>query len=123
MEVKLTKITADEETVFTRRFGPVPENPDKPITFEEWMNAKARSWFTAQYQTGHRELAQDKVVAGKVVSGAFQSKRNLDVAPGDKAQDLETRAQKAREAAEKAARKAEKEAARKAAEEEEEEEG
>jgi hypothetical protein len=120
MEVKITKITEDEEVVFTKRFGPVPEDPDKPITFEKWMNAKARSWFSGQYQTGHRELAQDKVNAGKTVTAAFQSKRNHDAAPGDKAQDLETRARTAREAAAEAARKAEKEAARKAAAEAEE---
>lgn len=97
---EITNITPDEMAVLLKRFGPVPDDPDTPITEEEWVNAKVRSWLQAQGVTGHDELVQDKLKAGEDVSAAYQQKRDADMAPGDKAQELEDRAKAARDAAE-----------------------
>lgn len=100
MEIVVTNITPDEEANMLKRFGPVPVNPETPITALEWINAKFRSFGQAQAQTGHDEIVRDKLNAHETVTAAFQQKRDADMAPGDKAQELEERAKVARDAAE-----------------------
>ena len=97
MDISITNITTDEEAVLLKRFGPVPVDPGTPITTLEWIHAKFRSWAQAQGVTGHDELVQDKLKAGEDVTAAFQLKRDADMAPGDKAQELEERAEAAKE--------------------------
>jgi hypothetical protein len=96
MKVSITDITADEEAVFTRAFGPAPDDPSNPISFEQWLTAMARTWLAGKYQHGHRDLVQDKIDEGKVVTSALQAKRDHDPVPGDKAHGLKVRARTAR---------------------------
>ncbi len=103
MKVSITDIATEEEATLTKRFGPIPEDPDTPITFEEWANAKVRSWLQAQHKVGHDELVQDKLNADQGVTPEFQAQRKKDVAPGDKAESLVSRAKAARDDAKQAA--------------------